>query len=966
MAEASSATRRRPTAQWTGLALVAILVLAALLRLWLLNVFPPGLNHDEGVNALDVERIIGGWRPIFLPANNGREALFMYTQALVGAIIGVTPISLRLTAALWGILTVGLTFGLARSWYGSRVGLLAAGLLAVAFWHVVLSRVGLRAISVPALYVGVMWAFSEAFQRRRVMFFLLGGVLLGLAEYTYISARLLPGIVSLISVILLIQERRHARPCLPLFRSLGLAAIAAGIAVLPETYYFIRHPEQLIGRTDQVLVFNSHPAIIGTPITFRQSLEHTFGMFWVAGDTNWLHNIAGLPVLDPLQTLFFLAGVGAILIDLHLGSRGLHLSIVNELAATASNLRSGTLHPSLWLIVWSGVLLAGSSVTQESPNYLRLTALMPAVAITCAIGVTTCGGLVQWLLKRCRISVPITVPALLIGALILGEGARTAILYFHDWGGQGGVYTAFDTDIRDAATASLQQNDVPMADTFIQLDASAPFLFFRPQTRTARWLREYSSVVALPSAGQPALWVYSHFQVVPPLPASLPQAALVAHGLARLGHPGYFLYLMSAPDLAAFRSAFATPSSTTRFGDSLQLVGTQLQSPSSARPGDTVIVLLLWRVLQDASVNFGVSIHLTDDHSVSWAQSDRQGMMQNGWRRGDEFVSRHDITIPADTPPVLLHMVAGASVLDPLHQPAAVLQTLGVSATLVSFTVLPGAPEPAPPLPDHSVTVVPGLAASAQLPNDGPVQPGDTLPVSLHWQRTATVPALTITVAAIDGGGRSVAMTTGDPAYGALPVAALPIGRAVADPRFLQLPAVLPSGPLRIVLIVTKGGHHLAPIALGVVQVQDRQHTFAPPPSQYPLSATFGGQIALLGYDLPTTTVQPGGPLPITFHWQALQTPTHNYTVFVHLLDARGQIAAQNDSQPAAGTLPTLGWLPREVLTDQHVVPLPPSLPGGAYHFEIGWYDATTNQRLTLGTPHGADSLVLPQVITVR
>jgi len=59
-------------------------------------------------------------------------------------------------------------------------------------------------------------------------------------------------------------------------------------------------------------------------------------------------------------------------------------------------------------------------------------------------------------------------------------------------------------------------------------------------------------VVALPPAGQPALWIYSHFQATPPLPAYLPQATLVAHGDAYPGHPGYFLYRMAPQALASF------------------------------------------------------------------------------------------------------------------------------------------------------------------------------------------------------------------------------------------------------------------------------------------------------------------------------------------------------------------------------------------------------------------------------
>ncbi|HEV7214232.1 MAG TPA: glycosyltransferase family 39 protein, partial [Chloroflexota bacterium] len=614
------------------MALVAILLLAAALRIWQLGALPPGLNHDEGVNALDVERIIGGWHPIFLPANNGREALFMYSQAIVGAVLGVSPATLRLTAALWGILTVALTFGLGRRWYGSRVGLLAAGLLAVAFWHVVLSRVGLRAISAPAFYVAVLWALGEALQRRRRRAFVLAGVLLGLSEYTYISARVLPAILLVVCVLILLQEHRRRRPIKPLFLQLCLAAAAAVLTVLPEAYYFYRHPEMLIGRTDQVLVFSSHPAIIGTPISFQQSLQRTFGMFLVAGDRNWLHNIAGLPVLDPVLAVTFLVGVVVVCREWRRPVAGSAFTPPGRSDRAAVADPPVALRPGLWLAAWSGALLAGSSVTQESPNYLRLSALMPAVALLCAVGLATLGSfLTRWLAKRGTPRAEQLV-AVLATALILGESVRTAQLYFGDWGRQGGVYTAFDTDIRDAAMASLRQSGVPVTDTFIQLDASAPYLFFRPQTSAAHWLREYSTVVALPPPGQPALWVYSHFQATPPLPGSLPTATLVARGDAHPGHPGYFLYRMTAQGLTAYRAGFRSLPQPITFGASLQLIATQWQGSTSLRPSTSATVLLLWRVLQPATANFGVSIHLTDAHGISWLQADEQGMMRDGWQ----------------------------------------------------------------------------------------------------------------------------------------------------------------------------------------------------------------------------------------------------------------------------------------------------------------------------------------------
>jgi hypothetical protein len=390
-----------------------------------------------------------------------------------------------------------------------------------------------------------------------------------------------------------------------------------------------------------------------------------------------------------------------------------------------------------------------------------------------------------------------------------------------------------------------------------------------------------------------------------------------------------------------------------------------LEAPATMQPGATVTVSLLWRVLQPATANFGLSIHLTDEHGVTWSQSDRQGMMRNGWQSGDEFVSRHQVVIPADTPPLALRVDASASILDPIHQPAAVLQALGAPVTVATVQVLPGAASTATPGKD-AVTIVPGLFVTAVANSQQVVEPGDTLTATLHWLRTSALSPLGVTLSLVDANGKTVSTASGDPAYGALPVTALPTGREVADPRMLRLPALLPSGPLRLELLVTRQGVALPPIPLGAVQAKDRQHDFTPPVSQFPATATFGGQIALLGYDLPVTAVQAGGQIAITLNWRALQTPARNYTVFVHLLNAGGQIAAQDDSPPRHGAVPTLGWLPQEVVSDQHVIDLPAPLPAGAYHLELGWYDAATNQRLTLGPPSGASSLVLPQTITVR
>src|SRR3990172_58553 len=82
--------------------LVFLLLIAAGLRLWRLDAFPPGLNFDEAVYGLMAQEISAGARPVFFPSFVGREPLYMYLIALVYQFTGVNVFALRLAAALAG------------------------------------------------------------------------------------------------------------------------------------------------------------------------------------------------------------------------------------------------------------------------------------------------------------------------------------------------------------------------------------------------------------------------------------------------------------------------------------------------------------------------------------------------------------------------------------------------------------------------------------------------------------------------------------------------------------------------------------------------------------------------------------------------------------------------------------------------------------------------------------------------
>jgi len=132
----------------------------------------------------------------------------------------------------------------------------------------------------------------------------------------------------------------------------------------------------------------------------------------------------------------------------------------------------------------------------------------------------------------------------------------------------------------------------------------------------------------------------------------------------------------------------------------------------------------------------------------------------------------------------------------------------------------------------------------------------------------------------------------------------------------------------------------------------------------YYVQARFGDTITLLGYDLHSEEARPGQILRVTLFWKADDLVQEDYKVFVHLLDAQGQVLAQHDSQPVGGSMPTSSWPVGETVSDNHGVVVPRGMPSGEYRLVLGMYDPQTGRRLSIvrtGEPAG-DSLLLAHI----
>lgn len=341
------------------LIVLMLLLLGAALRLPGIGEVPPGLYHDEAQHGLDALQVLEGHLQLYFPANNGREPLFIYLVTLGVALLGRSPLAIRLPSYFVGVLTLAATYDLARTLWGRRAGRWALAVLAVTLWHVHLSRVGFRAVLLPLFTALYLAQGAKALRTRRSRHWIAAGVLYGLSWYTYIAARFTPVALAMLGVYGLClhsaQLRRHRRGAF-------LAALAALLILLPLGAYTLAHPDVVLTRSGQVSVFSDE--IHGGRFwsTLGRHALRTVGMFAIRGDRIWRHNLALRPVWDPALSLAFILGVGVT------------LAHFRRDPATAS------------ILLWTATMAVPTLLAEDAPHFLRAVGVLPTAALLPAIG----------------------------------------------------------------------------------------------------------------------------------------------------------------------------------------------------------------------------------------------------------------------------------------------------------------------------------------------------------------------------------------------------------------------------------------------------------------------------------------------------------------------------------------------------------------------------------------------------
>jgi 4-amino-4-deoxy-L-arabinose transferase-like glycosyltransferase len=133
-----------------------------------------------------------------------------------------------------------------------------------------------------------------------------------------------------------------------------------------------------------------------------------------------------------------------------------------------------------------------------------------------------------------------------------------------------------------------------------------------------------------------------------------------------------------------------------------------------------------------------------------------------------------------------------------------------------------------------------------------------------------------------------------------------------------------------------------------------------------PINIDFGGEMALIGYDLSPRALLPGETTTLTLYWRGQHSMETNYSISTQFINQYGVKAAQKDAWPFDGQVPTSLWEPGVVLEESREMFIFEDTSPGIFDVYIAVYPSDNPDALLVVTPPGGrlqtDHVVLTKI----
>lgn len=297
-------------------ALIGLVLLGGILRIYGLDVYPAGFHGDEAWTGIEAKRIleqgyIGFWSSSAL----GQTTLPYYWTAIIFYFFGDNIFTARLSFVLLNILSIPFFYLVVKIIFSRKIAVISTFLFITNYTSLSLQR--------RSDYVAVNFAFFPsilftllALKTNKIVYFIFAGIFIGLSHHMYATYWIIP-FIFLVYILyrFLILRKEFIRKY---SNNLTILLISYLLVASPMIIFAVTNPNEFSNRSNAVSIFSQQG--INHARSYLPNKPDTIGiwlnnikayslMFNLKGDVDIRNNLSTLPVFDVITGIVFLIGL---------------------------------------------------------------------------------------------------------------------------------------------------------------------------------------------------------------------------------------------------------------------------------------------------------------------------------------------------------------------------------------------------------------------------------------------------------------------------------------------------------------------------------------------------------------------------------------------------------------------------------------------------------------------------------